>query len=74
MIVNVNPVTEVTTVTLDESDRQLIVKALWDEQLLYIRLLNEKSDYAASKRAEWEERLQRVTAMMVQLGGNSIRS
>ena len=76
MVVDVNPVTGTTTVTLDESDKQLLVKALWDEQLLYVRLLAQNNPYAEAlgRRAQWEERLQRLTAMTVQLGGNAARS
>lgn len=76
MLVDVNPVTGTTTVTLDASDKQLLIKALWDEQLLYVRLLAQITPYAESleRRGQWEERLQRLTAMTVQLGGNAVRS
>ena len=59
--------------TLDESDKQLLIKALWDEQILYVQLLK-KMIASPEQEVAWEERLQRLTAMTVQLGGSAVRS
>lgn len=66
MIVSKNEVTGNCQLTVDSFDLELVKKAIWDEQLLYYKLIKDRGHYdsvAPETVEEWKEKLRHLMNM-----------
>jgi len=73
MQISNNEISGNTMITVDDHEIQLLIKALWDEQLLYHGLLNTRKYNNEEQKRQWEEKLRELMLMTKQLGGNTVR-
>ena len=72
MRVSKNVVTETTTIVANNYDLDVLLKALWDEQIMYYELIKQEKYVTLDQKSKWKEMLDSLGNMSKQLGGHAI--